>query len=328
MSNYDWHGDQPLVFAINRNWDLPREIVELLGVELYYIDIITFADGEFKTWFKEHVRRAKIYLIVEISPFQKFGEVLFALDSLARASAGEINLVIPYPGWLRQDRIKIPHESLSAKVIYGTLDSHPNIVRFLMMDPHTAQANLAVDKPWELLYSAPYFIERFKELDIDLSDATVVASDFGISYTAMYIARKLGTNLAIIDKRRLTDTDTEAKRLIVEGDLKNNLLFVDDIISTFGTAKSDIDYVLQENGGERNIFLAAPHAVLAGPALKRIENSVVKKIFTTNTVYIPPEKKSQKIEVISVAKMFADAIFEIHCTRGSISSLYDIQQRK
>jgi len=328
MSNYSWKEDKPLIFALNKNWDLPAEVADVLGVELFYIEVTQFADGEFKTRFEEHIRRRKVYLKVENSPAQKFVEVLFALDSLSRSSVGEINLIIPYPGWLRQDRIKFPHESLNAKIVYELLDNASRVARFVVMDPHTAQANLAVNNPWEILFSAPYIIRRFKELDVDLDDTTVVAADFGISHTAMYIARKLGTNLAIIDKRRLTDTDTEVKRLIVEGELKTNLLFVDDIISTFGTAQSDIDYVLRENGGGRRLFLAAPHAVLAGPALERIKSSSLEKIFVTNTVYLSPEKRIDKIEIISVAHIFAEAIYRIHCPGGSVSDLYDIEQRK
>ncbi len=326
---YDWHDDLPLIFALNKKWSLPQEVARILGVELFYIEVTQFADGEFKTRFEEHIRRRKVYLIAENTPAQKFLEVVFALDSLARSSVAEINLVIPYLGWLRQDRIKLPHESLNAKIVYKTLDQAPRVSRFIVMDPHTAQANLAVDNPWEILFSAPYIIERFHQLDVDMADTTVVAADFGISHTAMYIARKLGTNLAIIDKRRLTDTDTEVKRLIVEGELKTNLLFVDDIISTFGTARSDVDYVLKNNGAKyRRLFLAAPHAVLAGPALERIETSPFEKIFVTNTVYLPPEKQLDKIEVISVANIFAEAIYRIHCPGGSVSALYDLEQRK
>jgi len=327
--NYDWKFDhRPIIYAINKSWDLPKLIAERLGLKLNYLELDKFSDDEFKLRASGHCRRGEVYLIVENSPADELLQVQLAIDALYRASAGEINLVFPYPGWLRQDRIKNPHECLSAKKIYGDLDQSLGVVRFIVMDPHITQANLAVNHPWENLFSSKIFIDYFRNCnEIDLSDSTVVASDFGIIHTAMYIARKLGTNLAIIDKYRLSDTEIRPKRLIVEGKLKSNLIFVDDIISTFGTGMSDIEFMLKNNGKDKQVYMAAPHAVLVGPALERINNSPVKMILTTNTVHIPEDKKHSKITILSSGEIFSDCIYQVHCELGSVSSLYDPEQR-
>ena len=328
MDNYNWRLDhKPQIFAINKNWDLPQEIAKILKLNLRYINFTYFSDDEMLPCIDGPVRRSEVYLVVENTPAQKLLELHFALDALIRSSVEKINLVIPYPGWLRQDRIKRPHEALTAKKVYGDLDKISQVVRFIVLHPHTTQANLSVDSPWEDIYAGDIFLQKIKEMNIDLSDTSVVASDFGAIHQAKYIARKLGTNIIIIDKLRMTDTDVTPKRLIVEGEIKQNLIFVDDIISTFGTGKEDIEYVLQE-AKNRNVFIVATHSVLCGPAMERIKGSPVKKILTSNSIPNSPDKQSEKIEIVSVAKLMADAIYQSFTELGSVSSTYDCKQRK
>jgi ribose-phosphate pyrophosphokinase len=224
--------------------------------------------------------------------------------------------VIPYFGYARQDRKDQPRVSLAAKLV-ANLITTAGADRVLAMDLHAAQIQGFFDIPVDHLYASPVFMEFFEGLD--LSDFAVVAPDLGSVKMARAYANKLGTPLAIVEKRRPHANATEVMNVIGMSEVEGrNLLMIDDMIDTGGTLIRAAEVL--KDVGAKDIYACATHAVLSGGALDKLEDSAISKIVVTDT--FPARRQSDSLQILSIAGLFADAILRIHRSE-SISSLFD-----
>lgn len=305
------------IFTGNPKWDLPKLIANELDVKLGRISSKVFADEE--TWirFKESIRNKRIFLIQENTPAKKLFILQQMIDVSVRASALDINTVIPYFGWARQDRMK-GRDCVSAKIAVDNI-VNMGTNKLMSMDLHFLQMPSLVRIPWDHIYSAYHIINWAQTLDCDL---TVVAPDYGAAPKADFIAHKLKKPLAVLRKKRPGHNIVTSKSEYLMGNVKNrNLLLVDDIIDTSGTMMETIKVLVLL--GARKIFAAATHGVLSKPAKQRIDDcQELEKVMITNTTPMTPRKASKKIIRISVHEDFAEAIKRVHFG-GSIKELFE-----
>jgi ribose-phosphate pyrophosphokinase len=242
-------------------------------------------------------------------------ELLVMLDAFKRSSASRITAVIPYYGYARQDRKDKPRVPISAKLVADLL-STAGTDRILTMDLHASQIQGYFDVPVDHLFAAPVIIEYV--LKLDLPDLTVVSPDAGGVERARAYAKRLGASLAIVDKRRDVPNVAEVHNVIgeVEG---RTALIVDDIVDTAGTLAKVAEAI--KAAGAREILASSSHAVLSGHAVDRIEKSPLSKLIVTNSIPLPPEKRSDKIVSLSIAKLLGRAIKNIH-DETSVTSLF------
>lgn len=238
------------------------------------------------------------------------------IDAARRASAARIAAVIPYFGYARQDRKDQPRVSITAKLV-ANLIATAGADRILTMDLHAPQVQGFFDLPVDHLYSASVFVDYLRE--IKMEDLVVVAPDLGGTHMARAYAKRLGTPIAIVDKRRPRPNTVEVMNVIgnVEG---LNAILIDDICDTAGTI-TNAAAKLKEMGA-KTVFAACTHAILSGPAVERIEKSCIDQMIVTDSVPIHPSKLIDKIKILSIDKLFARAIMRIH-NEESISSLFD-----
>ncbi len=309
--------DKVKIFTADPKWDLPKLVAKELGVELGRLSSKAFADKE--TWirFSESVRNKRIFLIQENTPAKKLFILQQMIDAAKRASAAEINAVIPYFGWARQDRIK-GRDCVSAKIAVDNI-VNAGANKLMSMDLHFPQMPSLVTIPWDHIYSAYYIINWAKTLGREL---TIVAPDYGAAAKADFIAHKLKMPLAILRKERPKHNVAFSKSEYLMGNVKNrDLLLVDDIIDTSGTIIETIKILRML--GARKIFGAATHGVLSKPAKQRIEDcQELECVMITNTTPMSPRKKSKKIIRTSVHEIFAKAIKRVY-DGGSIKELFE-----
>ena len=308
--------DTPLaIFAGRSNIALAKAIAEQYGTTLGEITIKNFSDGEIYVKYVQSIRGEDLYIIQSTPPSgDNIIELLMLIDAAKRASAKRVTAVIPYFGYARQDRKDQPRVSITAKLIANIL-TQAGVDRILTMDLHAPQIQGFFDIPVDHLYASRLFIDHFRKRNI--TDLAVVAPDVGSLKMARAYAKRLGADLAFIDKRRPEQNVAEIMNII--GDVKGkNVLLVDDLIDTAGTL-TNAAVALKERGA-LNIMACSTHPILSGPAYQRIEDSPINKVYVTDTV--PLSKPSEKIEVKSVAGIFAEAIERIH-TNYSISVLFD-----
>jgi ribose-phosphate pyrophosphokinase len=308
-----------VVFSGTANEPLARSIAEALGVSLGKVEISKFSDGELFVKLDENVRGVDVFIVQPTLPGQdSLMQLFLLLDAANRASASRVTAVMPYFGYARQDRKDQPRVSLAAKLV-ANLITTAGADRVLTMDLHAAQIQGFFDIPVDHLYASPVFMEFFEGLD--LSEFAVVAPDLGSVKMARAYANRLGTPLAIVEKRRPKANATEVMNVIGMSEVEDrNLLMIDDMIDTGGTLVAAAEQLIEQ--GARQVCAAATHGVLSGPAIDRLKNSVISKVVVTNTLPLPPEKQIDKIEVLSVAKVIADtidAIFE----DTSVSEIFD-----
>ena len=303
-----------LLFAGRSNPALARDIAAAYGQELGHVRLKTFADGEIYVRYEESIRGADVYIIQSTpAPGDTWIELLLLIDAARRASAARITAVIPYFGYARQERKDQPRVSIAAKLMANML-TNAGIDRVLTMDLHASQIQGFFDVPVDHLYGSGVFADYFRRLALD--NLVVVAPDVGAIKMARAYAKRLGVELAVIDKRRPTQNEAEVVNIIGEVDGRNVLL-IDDIIDTAGTLTNAAAALRKE--GAREIVAACTHPLLSGPAFDRIENSVISRLVVTDS--IPLKRPSARIEVVSVAEMFADAIRRIY-TDESVSTLF------
>jgi ribose-phosphate pyrophosphokinase len=313
--------DNPLnreikVFAGRSNMPLAKKIADSLNLSLGQVSIKNFSDGEIWVKFEENIRGCDVFIVQSTNaPAENMLELLILLDAARRASAYRITAVIPYFGYARQDRKDQPRVAISSK-LFANMLVHAGADRILTMDLHAPQIQGFFDIPLDHLYGASVFIDHTRHLDIP--DLVVASPDIGGIHLARSYARRLGTDLAMLDKRRVKHNVSEVTTLI--GNVENkNVLMVDDLVDTAGTLLNGIQ-VLKAKGA-RNIYVACTHAILSGDAHHRIANSPITKMFLTDTHLIPEEKIADKMEIISVSGLLADGIIRIHEER-SISDLF------
>lgn len=308
--------DTPLaIFSGTSNPALARAIAEQYGTTLGEVTIKNFSDGEIYVKYEQSIRGEDIFVIQSTPPpGDNIMEMLLLLDAAKRASVKRVTAVIPYFGYARQDRKDQPRVSIGSKLMANLLVK-AGADRILTMDLHAAQIQGFFDIPLDHLYASRAFIDHFTSNPID--NLVVVAPDVGSLKMSRSYSKKLGASLAFIDKRRPKPNQSEIMNIIGEVEGKN-VLIVDDLIDTAGTLTNAAS-ALKERGA-LNIIATCTHPILSGPAFQRIEDSPIDELLVTDTV--PLRQPSDKIKVLSVANIFAEAIQRIH-TNDTISALFD-----
>ncbi len=312
-------GKKIKIFAGNSNKALAEKISKELGIPMGDAVVSTFSDGEITVNINETVRGADVFVIQAISPphVNKYlMELLIIMDALKRASAGRIIAVVPYYGYARQDRKAKPRDPISAKLVADLLTT-AGADRVLTMDLHANQIQGYFNIPVDHLIGGPILAQHFKKMDIE--DLVVVSPDLGSVTRSRDFAQILDAPIAIIDKRRPKPNVSEVMNII--GDIKDkNVIILDDMIDTAGTITNSVK-ALKEYGAKK-IYASCTHPVLSGPALERIENSDIEKLITLDTIYMPEERVLNKMQILSVANVFAESIRRIF-NNDSVSTLFN-----
>ncbi len=311
---------EPLLklFSGSAHPDLTQEMADFLGVPVGEARLQRFADTEVAYQIEENVRGADVFLVQPTStPVDShLMELCVMIDAFRRASASRITAVIPYYGYARQDRKDKPRVPISAKLVANIL-SAAGANRVLTMDLHKAQIQGFFDIPVDHLFAAPVIIDYLKSVQTD--KLTVVSPDAGGAERARAYAKRLGAELAIVDKRRSEDGTAEVMHVI--GTVTGRVCVIqDDIIDTAGTVQKAA-LALKENCASR-VLACAVHGVLSGPALDRVKESVLEQLIVTNTIpQVGNAGTCDKLKVLSVATLLAKAIQSIH-DETSVSSLF------
>lgn len=307
------------IFTGRAHPTLATQICETLGVEPGRISLYSFSDGENYAQIDENVRGADIFIVQPTSApvNDNLMELLIMLDAFRRSSASRITAVIPYYGYARQDRKDKPRVPITSKLV-ADLITAAGANRVLTMDLHAAQIQGFFNIPVDHLYAAPVLIRHLKSLE--MQDLTIVSPDAGGVERARAYAKRLGATLAIIDKRRIEKNQTQVMNII--GDVEGrNVMIVDDIIDTAGTLIHTV-HALKEQGA-RSISASCSHAVLSGPAIDRINDSVLEHVIGTNTIpTADKEAECSRLTTLSIADLLAEAIKRIH-NEDSVSSLFE-----
>lgn len=315
-------GNTLKLFACNGCPELAKEIAKKLDMELGQIHVGKFSDGEVSVHIDESVRGADVFVIQSTAApvNDNLMELLVTIDALKRASAGRINAVIPYFGYARQDRKAMAHDPITAKLVADLIQT-AGADRVLTMDLHAAQIQGFFKIPVDHLLGLAVLKKAIcKEDFVKDDDFVVVSPDVGSVARARQLAARLNAPLAIVDKRRPKANVMEVMNII--GDVEGKTcLMIDDMIDTAGTIVQGAQ-ALVDVGKAKRVFACCTHGVLSGPAIERLKNSVIEKLFVLNTIEIPEEKKFDKLKLVSVAPIFADAIRSIY-EETSVSKLYD-----
>jgi ribose-phosphate pyrophosphokinase len=292
-------------------------VAEHLGQPLCHLTIRRFADGEIFVKIDENVRGRDVYIIQSTNPpAENMIELLLLMDAAKRASAARVTAVIPYFAYARQDRKDQPRVAISAKLM-ANMVSMAGADRVLGMDFHQHQMQGFFDLPVDHLYAAPVLVNHFRQKQ--LHDPVVVAPDVGSAKMARGFAKRLNATLAIIDKRRPSANIAEVVNVVGEVSGRDCVI-PDDMIDTAGTM-SEAVHALKRLGA-RDIYCCATHALLSGPAVDRLAAAPVTEVVVTNTIAIPPERRFDRLKILSIAGLLAKAIGYTHSDQ-SVSSLFD-----
>ncbi|WP_256242226.1 ribose-phosphate diphosphokinase [Bacillus sp. V3B] len=306
------------MFALNSNRKLATEMADLLGCELGKCSVSQFSDGEIQIHIEENVRGSEVFVIQSTSyPVnQHILELLIMIDALKRASASQINVVIPYYGYARQDRKARSREPITAKLVANLLET-AGATRVLTMDLHSPQIQGFFDIPVEHLIGVPILTEYFENKGLD--DIVVVAPHNGSIKRARKMANLLHAPFALVDKRNLEEGTVETISVI--GNVKGkNAIIIDDLINT-GKTITLAARALAENGA-KSIYAGCTHPVFTDEAIDKIESSLINELVVTNTIQLSNEKTSKKIKTISVAALLVEAIDRIHHEKA-VSPLFE-----
>ncbi|MCL5061802.1 MAG: ribose-phosphate pyrophosphokinase [Nitrospiraceae bacterium] len=302
----------------NANRPLAVKVSEHFGMPLTDTTVTAFSDGEIMVQINENVRGYDVFVIQPTcAPVNhNIMELLLLIDALKRASARRIAAVIPYYGYARQDRKVQPRVPISSKLVADLLTA-AGTNRILTIDLHAAQIQGFFNIPVDHLYAAPVLLDYIKKCDFE--NLVIVSPDAGGVERARAFAKRLDASLAIVDKRR--EAANVSKVMHVIGDVKGkDAIILDDMIDTAGTT-TQAAQALKDNGAKR-VFAACSHAVLSGPAIDRINSSVLEEVITTDTVSLDDKTSvCKKLKVLSVSSLLAEAIKRIH-EETSVSSLF------
>jgi len=306
------------LFSGRANLDLAEGIAQSLDIPLGKIEIVDFSDGEINVYIQENVRGMDCFLVQSTcTPAQSnIMELLILVDAFRRASARRITAVMPYFGYARQDRKVRPRVPITAKLVANLLGA-AGTDRVLTMDLHAGQIQGFFDIPVDHLFAASIIIDHF--LQLDMPDLTIVSPDAGGVERARAFAKRMEAPLGIIDKRRERENAAQAMNVI--GDVEDRtVLIVDDMIDTAGTL-TEATRALMEKGAKA-VYASATHPVFSGPAIGRIESSVLTEVVVTNTIPLNPRAvECPRVRVLPIARLLGDAIECIH-TESSVSSLF------
>lgn len=311
------------VFALSGNVELANEICSYLNIEPGKIAVNHFADGETLVEFGESVRGKQVYFVQSTyKPVnERLMELLVAIDAAKRASASEIQCIIPYFGYARQDRKAKPRQPITARLVADLLAA-AGANRVITIDLHCSQIQGFFSFPADDLTSIPMMGQYFLNKGLDMENVVVVSPDHGGATRARNLANILDTSIAIVDKRRPKPNVCEAQSVIGDVDGKDCIV-VDDMCDTAGSLVAACDIL--RRFGAKDIYVCLAHGVFSGPALERIENSCIKEVITTNSIPLDDEKKSQttKVKQLSVGLMLSKLITAIS-THKPVSEIYKL----
>jgi ribose-phosphate pyrophosphokinase len=319
--------DKFKIFSGTANEPLADEVCHFLGMQRGQAQVIRFKDGECYVQIQENVRGADVFVMqptcrtINGSVDEHLMELMLVIDALKRASARRITAVIPYFGYARQDRKDKPRSPISSKLVADLLTT-AGAHRALIVDLHTPQLQGFFNIPVDHLFASPVLVDHFRKLA--LPSLTVVSPDAGGVERARFFAKKVDAALAIVDKRRVEMNVAEIMHVI--GDVRGRTcLIIDDLIDTAGTLVKTASALLEN--GATSVYACASHAVLSGPAVENIMNSVIQEVVVTNTIPLTPEadaarkEKGGKITVLSIAGLIGRAIQANH-EETSVSKLF------
>lgn len=313
-----FHGSKVKIFSLSSNPKLTEDIADYIGIPVSKCEVMRFADGEINVNIPETVRGHKVFVVQSTNnPVnEKLMELLIMIDALKRASAREVNIVMPYYGYSRQDRKAKARQPISAKLVADLLQT-AGAVRVISMDLHAAQIQGFFNIPIDNFRALPLIAHHIQSKKIE--DICVVSPDHGGATRARNLANVLGVRIAIIDKMRPKPNVAEVMNII--GEVKNkNCIIIDDMVDTAGSITAASKALKQ--AGAKKIYVCCTHPLLSGPAIQRIEESPIEELICTNTIELQEEKKSEKIVQISIASLLGQGIINIIDDQG-ISTLFE-----
>ena len=309
------------IFSGRANPNLTRSVCNYLGLNMGGITLYTFPDSEVCCKIDEDIRGRDVFLVQPTCPpvNENLMELLIMIDSAKRASAERITAVMPYYGYARQDRKDEGRVPITAKLAADII-TRAGADRVLSMDMHAPQIQGFFDVPVDHLYAAPVLNEYFLNMRLDPEDLVIVSPDEGSTKRALRHQERLGGNLAIVDKRRSSAEVTRAENIIGASVAGKTCLMFDDMISTGGSITTAAR-VLNERGA-KEIYVAATHGVLCGPAISKIRESPIREVIITDSIPLRSDQQLPKIKVLSAAPLLGEAIKRIH-RNESVSRLFD-----
>ncbi len=307
------------IFTGSANPELARNIASELGVELGLITVKQFSDGEICVKIEESARGLDVFIVQPTChPVNNnLMELLIMIDAFRRASARRITVVLPYYGYARQDKKVKPREPVTARLIANVITG-AGATRVLCLDLHAGQIQGFFDIPVDHLYAGPLIAEELKRQGYEDGETVVVSPDVGGVTRARALAEHLGSPIAIIAKRRPEANKVEIMEII--GDVTGKTcVMIDDMIDTGGSIVQGAEALIDR--GALEVHACCTHGILSGDAIQRVGESSLKSLLTTDTIPLPECKRHEKIRVISVAPLLADAIHRIH-EDSSVSQLF------
>jgi ribose-phosphate pyrophosphokinase len=313
-----------MLFSGRASEELSREVGQHLGIECGSVDLRDFANGETYARFQESVRGTDAFVIqTHAAPVnERIMEMLIMIDALKRGSAKRISAVVPYYGYSRQDKKGRSREPIAAKLVADLMDV-AGADRIITIDLHSGQIQGFFDGPVDHLTALPVLAEYIRRNE--RGELVIVAPDAGRVKSAEKLAGMLGQPLAFLHKRRSREVANEVEVREVVGEVAGrHCVMIDDIIDTAGTIVKGAE-ALVANGAER-VTAAATHGIFSGPAIDRLKNAPLAEVVVTNTVPIPEEKRIDKIVVLSIARIVADAIRAVF-EDASVSEMFNDQNQ-
>ena len=307
------------IFSGRSNPQIAEKIANSLDRSLGDMSIRTFSDGEIWVKYEENIRGCDIFIIQSTNgPSENIMELALLVDAAVRASADTVTVVIPYFGYGRQDRKDQPRVPISSRVVVDILTAL-GTDRIITLDLHSTQIQGFANIPFDNLYSRTVLHEAIKAENFSAQDTVVLAPDIGSVKMSQSYAKTLGMHFALIDKRRFAPNQAEVNHLI--GELEDmDVLIIDDMIDTAGTTVNAANAAIAE--GAKSVTAVATHGVLSGPAIERLSGSSIKKIIITDTISISEDKKIDKLKIVSVSKIFGEAVIRVH-NGESVSALFE-----
>ncbi len=310
--------DDLKVFSAGSNTALAQNICDHIGIPLSRLDISRFSNDNLFVQVKESVREKDVFVVQSLTQpaSDHIMALMLTLDALRSASAKRITAVIPYYSYARSDKKDAPRISIAARLIADLLKT-AGADRVLTMDLHAESVHGFFSMPVDHLSAIPTICDYFAKT-LDLARVVVVATDAGGAKRAGKFANRLNTSMAIIDKRRIGDSQVEQG--LVVGDVKDkDVIVFDDEISTGSTLAATVKTL--EKAGVNHIYVGATHPVLCGKAVANLKGSAIREIVVADTVHIDKDKQFGRLTVLSIASLFSQAILRIH-TGGSVSELF------
>lgn len=307
------------IYSLSSNVPLAEKVANYLDMELGKLTVNRFSDGEIAINIDESIRGDDVFIIQSTSSptNDHLMELLIMMDALRRASADKITAVIPYYGYARQDRKARSREPITAKLV-ANLITVAGADRVIALDLHAAQVQGFFDIPLDHLLGAPLLASWFIERDLVGEDVVVVSPDHGGATRARKLAEFLESPIAIVDKRRPKPNVSEVMNII--GDVKGKkAILIDDMIDTAGTIVNAAQALKDQ--GATEVYACGTHGIFSGPAIERIENSAIKTMVVTDSIYLPEEKRIDKIELMSVSELIGQTIERVYQHR-SVSPLF------